>query len=122
MSQKALQQYWLKASPSIGYNFFEKRWTGPPAYALLQQAGLISPPKDEPLRILDHACGMGIVAALLYEVGGIVDRDDASSTEIVCGDISPNMVDAAKQRLEKGGWKGYSVQTLDAQVGVSRPI
>jgi len=105
----------LQKVASIGYlNFFEKRFGGPPALALLQQAGLLVAPREDALKILDHACGMGLIASLVHEVTDIGQR--SSPTEFICGDISLGAIRATEARIKQLGWKGVTVKIIDAQV------
>lgn len=109
------QQYWQRASPSIGYGNFEKRW-GAPTISLLQRSGLLDDdvPKDnKALKILDQACGMGFVTAVFFD---FKEPSESDLVQVVCGDISPAMLNGAKARIEKMGWKGVTAQIVDAQV------
>lgn len=83
--------------------------TGPPAIAMLTQAGLLpSPPA--PTVVLDLACAAGGVAARFFERAAIGDGD-----EFVCSDIVENMVKTAEARIEKNGWRAQA-KIIDAHV------
>lgn len=99
---------------SISYNFFEKHFSKPLALALLQQTGLLNAPNDDTLKILDHACGMGLIASVMNEATDINRR--SPPTEFICGDISPNAIRATEARIEQCGWKGVIANVIDAQV------
>jgi ubiquinone/menaquinone biosynthesis C-methylase UbiE len=75
--------------------------TGPPASALIKQAGLEGYSGSEELNIVDHACGTGIVSELLWNALGEEGRKNAILT---CGDISEGMLSQMKERMVKVGW------------------
>jgi hypothetical protein len=112
MSSQVLQNALL----SISYlNFFEKRFGGPSALALLRQAGLLDAgPRNDALKILDHACGMGLIASVVHEVTDIHRR--SPPTQFICGDISSQAVQATEARIGQCGWKGVTAKIIDAQV------
>ncbi|KAG9039309.1 hypothetical protein FRB95_011894, partial [Tulasnella sp. JGI-2019a] len=92
--------------------FFLERVTGPPAEALLSQCGILeSSAVDTPLHVYDGACGTGIVGSLLYKSTALEGR----SLNVVCGDISPLMVEAVNKRIADEGWKGAEGKLLNAQ-------
>ncbi|KAK6978214.1 Methyltransf-25 domain-containing protein [Favolaschia claudopus] len=82
------------------------------ATALLIQAGLLpvsSPPsptstENSQLRILDNACGAGIVTSLFLDALTISKAKDTSNVRVTCADFEPQMVKLAKERIEKNGW------------------
>ncbi|KZP19153.1 S-adenosyl-L-methionine-dependent methyltransferase [Athelia psychrophila] len=73
--------------------------TGPPAIAMLTQAGLLPSPPERTV-VLDIACAAGGVAARFFESTSIGDE-----SEFLCGDLTENMVKAAEARIEKHEWK-----------------
>ncbi|KAG9039876.1 hypothetical protein FRB95_004348 [Tulasnella sp. JGI-2019a] len=89
-----------------------ERATGPPAEALLSQCGILdSSTTNTPLRVYDGACGTGIVGSLLYKSAALEGR----SLNVMCGDISPLMVEAVNKRIADEGWKGAEGKVIDAQ-------
>ncbi|KAI5476246.1 UbiE/COQ5 family methyltransferase [Pseudohyphozyma bogoriensis] len=85
-----------------------ERFTGPAAEVLAVQSGATAERATTP-RILDNAAGAGILTAK------VMARKPADQVvEIVCGDFEPAMVEAAKERIDKEGWKGVTAQQADA--------
>ncbi|KAI0536625.1 S-adenosyl-L-methionine-dependent methyltransferase [Xylaria digitata] len=82
-----------------------------PARLLLAQAGLDAS-TSEPFTLLDHACGIGPIAAHLQ---GSVDRYVLSRSKMLCADISENLVVTLKRRAEKHEWINVETTVLDAQ-------
>lgn len=83
------------ADKNIAKNYSQvERATGPPAQALLRQAGLLSP-SESSYEILDNACGTGVVTAALLEAF----KGKEGHLKLVCGDFSPQMVEAVKERI-----------------------
>ncbi|KAK6981132.1 Methyltransf-25 domain-containing protein [Favolaschia claudopus] len=88
------------------------------ANALLIQAGLLpvpSPPSptstenpksNSRLRILDNACGAGIVTSLF--LNALANDTSNVDVHVTCADFEPQMVKLAKQRIEKNGWNERS--------------
>jgi ubiquinone/menaquinone biosynthesis C-methylase UbiE len=98
----------VQKATSIGYlNFFDG---GCPALALLQQAGLLDAPRDDTSKILDHACGMGLITSLVHEVTDIGQR--SSPTKFICGDISLGAIRATEAKIEQLGWKGVTAKII----------
>ncbi|KAK7038335.1 Methyltransf-25 domain-containing protein [Favolaschia claudopus] len=82
--------------------------TGIPAKAMLVQSGLLpTPPKDA--KILDNACGGGVVASLFFN--GVGKSTDA---HLVCGDFEEYMVKSSAERIKSNGWNAEAT-TADAQ-------
>ncbi|KAI0424220.1 S-adenosyl-L-methionine-dependent methyltransferase [Xylaria sp. FL1042] len=82
-----------------------------PAGLLLEQAGLDAS-TSKPFALLDHACGVGPIAAHLQ---ANVDKQVLSRSKIMCADISGNLVDTLKKRAEKHEWVNVETAILDAQ-------
>jgi hypothetical protein len=80
--------------------------------ALLQQAGLLDAHRNDALKILDHACSMGLIAPLVHGVTGISQR--SPPIEFICGDISLGTIHATEARIEQLGWKGVTSEIIDA--------
>ncbi|KAF8198787.1 S-adenosyl-L-methionine-dependent methyltransferase [Mycena galopus ATCC 62051] len=73
--------------------------TSVPAMAMLSQSELLpTPPKNA--KILNSACGRGIVAAVLLNTLGNL----ASDVRVVCGDRDEEMVKSAAERIKTNGW------------------
>ena len=66
-----------------------------------------------PFALLDHACGIGPVAAELQET---VDRAVLAESRILCADFNGNLVDMLKRRAALKGWSEIETASLDAQV------
>lgn len=109
--------------------------TGHFARKLIEQTGLLAtatanPPDPEktssslageatgltPLRILDNACGTGVVSKILYEG---LDEERKKGLEVVCGDFSESMVEFVFKRINEEGWEGARGAVVDAQVRTS---
>jgi ubiquinone/menaquinone biosynthesis C-methylase UbiE len=86
--------------------------TAPPGQRLIEQAKLLEP-SDNPLIILDNACGTGVITSLLYDSLGDSEKE---KLQIVCGDFSQGMLDAVQETINTRGWKGAKAQLVDAQV------
>ena len=87
--------------------------TGPHGRHLLTQCGLDRASGNEDIVFLDNATGTGIVLAHLYDVLPPAAKE---RLQVVAGDISPPMIEAAKTRIEKNGWQGITARVLDATV------
>lgn len=89
--------------------------TGPPADLLLRQCGLLPLPTSRsgasPLHILDNACGAGIVTQKIMEDLNSIQ----SHLSVICGDLSPPMLDVAKCRIQAGRWPA-EIKTIDVLV------
>ena len=87
--------------------------TGPPADLLLRQCGLLPLPTSgaSPLHILDNACGAGIVTQKIMKDPNSLQ----SHLSVICGDLSPPMLDVAKCRIQAGRWPA-EIKTIDVLV------
>ncbi|THH12457.1 hypothetical protein EW146_g7680 [Bondarzewia mesenterica] len=103
------EMFWRHADADA-YSTFE-HMTSPPAFAMLQQSGIFSTSPDSPLVILDNACGTGIVTCILHECKELQSRQ----FNVICGDTSPNMVEAAGKRIAEHKWKGAKAEIINAQ-------
>ncbi|KAJ2986970.1 hypothetical protein NUW58_g4768 [Xylaria curta] len=83
----------------------------PPAGLLLAQAGLDAS-TSKPFTLLDHACGVGPIAA---ELQTTVNKQVLAQSKIMCADINDNLVGALKRRVGKYGWGNVETSVLDAQ-------
>ena len=88
------------------YSFFEQV-TRVAADALVTRAKVLSVPN---LVVFDNAAGTGAVASVIYEQAG------GKEVDVLCGDLSPVMVQSVNERIAKEGWKGAKTQIVDAMV------
>lgn len=84
----------------------------PLARNMLENIGLNSS-STTPFTLLDHGCGLGIVAPVLMETvpPGVVEQ-----SRVVCADLSETLVDTVKHRIEKERWVGCEAKVIDAEV------
>ncbi|KAH8926960.1 S-adenosyl-L-methionine-dependent methyltransferase [Atractiella rhizophila] len=81
-----------------------------PGIQLLDQSGLRSrplPPADG-LKILDNACGTGVITSLIKV------EDKFKDVEVTAVDISELMVDSTKKRVQEENWKNVNTVIGDA--------
>ena len=83
-----------------------------PARAILSGIGLDRAAAPAPFALLDHACGIGPVAAQLQAL----DPQVLAESRILCADFSENLVNHLKRRAVLKGWSNVEAATLDAQV------
>lgn len=88
--------------------------SSPLARRALAQVGL-GAGTTEPYRLLEHGCGLGVVAPLLHES---VPREVQERSSVLCGDFSAPLVEAVKGRIAKEGWVNCEAQVVDATVSV----
>lgn len=86
--------------------------SGPLARDMLARIGLDGA-TAAPFRLLDHGCGLGIVAPVLMET---VPRAVLEASSVVCGDNSAALVEVVRGRIEREGWVGCEARVVDAQV------
>jgi ubiquinone/menaquinone biosynthesis C-methylase UbiE len=83
--------------------------------SLLEKMGLLADTTHmSGLKVLDVACGSGVVPLLLamqYDL-----KNPNPEVQVVATDFSSDMVDRAVKTMEEGGWKGVKVERMDAQV------
>ena len=104
-------QFWSNPAIVSQYKASE-RVTGPVAKLMIQQCGIIQP-RAESLKVLDLACGTGIVASYLHE---LLEEDMKTQMEMIGGDLSEVMVQAMQERIECEGWKDTKAEIMNAQV------
>ncbi|KAJ5907606.1 hypothetical protein N7495_000288 [Penicillium taxi] len=89
--------------------------TGQYALSLIEQSNIIANSKlnpNQPLVVLDNACGTGVVSSILHhELGDKVKKN----WKLTCGDISPGMIESTRRRAEEEQWSNATTQVLDAQ-------
>ena len=84
----------------------------PLAIRMLVQMGL-GEDTTAPFKLLENACGAGVVAPLLQQ---IIKPGILRQSSILCGDFSDQAVDLAKKRIEGEGWVSTKATKVDAQV------
>lgn len=69
-------------------------------------------------RVLDLACGTGIVTGLLAESYGRAggDQDGEGRLEITAADFSEKMIEILENNIAENGWKDINVVKMDARV------
>ncbi|KAF5379851.1 hypothetical protein D9615_005827 [Tricholomella constricta] len=90
-----------------------ERATGPPAEAMIRQAGILSglDNEDAELEVLDNACGTGVVVVALHKA--LAGKD--GRLKLVCGDFSPQMVESVKERIAQMEGIDAEARVLDGQ-------
>lgn len=84
------------------------------AAPLLPMMGL-GPGTAGPVRLLDTACGTGVVVAELQGENGL-PRDVLAQSSFICADNAQGMIDLVQKRIENEGWVNVEAKVLDAQV------
>ncbi|KAK9776738.1 putative S-adenosyl-L-methionine-dependent methyltransferase [Seiridium cardinale] len=82
-----------------------------PAALLLSQAG-IDALTTKPLKLLDNACGTGVVGSQLQR---IVNKSVLGRSSILCGDVNQSFLNILRRRVHKEDWISIKVETIDAQ-------
>jgi 2-polyprenyl-3-methyl-5-hydroxy-6-metoxy-1,4-benzoquinol methylase len=113
LSNAAGQPMWQVASPDQMRRAGELV-TGKFAQRLIDLSG-ISTANPADIKVLDNACGSGIVTARLLDGLG----EKGKGLKVVCGDLQQGMVDYVQERAQEQGWAGVEVQVVDAQVSLS---
>ncbi|KAL8343820.1 hypothetical protein RB601_004368 [Gaeumannomyces tritici] len=85
--------------------------TQPLASQLLGQMGLDST-RDKPFKLLDHACGAGVVGHLLRTS---IAPEVLEKSSVLSADMAPGMVELVKDRQIREGWINSEARVLDAQ-------
>ncbi|KAG7287433.1 hypothetical protein NEMBOFW57_006944 [Staphylotrichum longicolle] len=83
----------------------------PLATRMLSQMGL-GKDTNTPFRLLENACGAGVVAPLLQQ---IIRPEVLKQSSILCGDFSDPLVRLARKRIESEGWVNTKATKIDAQ-------
>lgn len=86
--------------------------SSPLASNMLTKIGL-NAATTEPFTLLDHGCGMGVVAPVLMET---VPREVLEHSTVLCADLSEKLVDSVQERIGREGWVGCEARVVDAQV------
>ncbi|EIT75172.1 hypothetical protein AO1008_07876 [Aspergillus oryzae 100-8] len=81
------------------------------AKELISQSGLPWS-SQEPLVILDNACGTGAVSSVLHHTIG---NDKKANWQLTCGDKSEDMLHYAIQKMLQEEWHNAEVKIVNAQ-------
>lgn len=90
--------------------------TGPVATPLVEHAGLTKP-ITRPIRVLDMACGTGVVSAHLHQALKELGPASQNNVQLTCADISESQIGYVRQRIEQQGWKNTVAVQTNAEVG-----
>lgn len=85
--------------------------TGPPATEMLIQSLCNT---DEPLEVLDNACGGGVLAAEVYKLA----KENSGSMKlkrIIAADIDEKMTKYVQKRSQDDAWQNIEVMKFDQQ-------
>ncbi|CAG7968422.1 unnamed protein product [Penicillium olsonii] len=84
------------------------------AEKLVEQSKVVSSNVDpnEPLVVLDNACGAGVVSSVLNQQ---LDPNAKKHLKLTCGDISPAVLKYTQSRMEEENWQTAETQIVDAQ-------
>ena len=85
------------------------------AAPLIPMMGL-TPQRNEPVQLLDTACGTGMFTQEMQ--GGVngLEQEVLAQSEFVCADNSEGMIEFVKRRIEGEKWVNVTAKVLDAQV------
>nr|AOC84391.1 OxaG [Penicillium oxalicum] len=78
---------------------------------LIELSGLLES-ELSPLKLLDLACGTGVVSERLHEM---LASKAPASWELICGDISAELTGHVKRKIIEEGWTNSSARVMDAQ-------
>lgn len=67
----------------------------------------------EPVTLLDHACGSGV---LTQELQMMLSKEVLSKSLFMCADGSDGMITLVERRVKSEGWVNVEVKKLDATV------
>ncbi|OQE35471.1 hypothetical protein PENCOP_c013G00742 [Penicillium coprophilum] len=65
-----------------------------------------------PLKILDLACGTGVVSDALHDM---LDSQSQGNWELTCGDISTELTGHVKRKILEKKWENSTAKVVDAQ-------
>lgn len=89
--------------------------TRPFAEMLVDQSKVAAESKanpEEPLVVLDNACGTGVISSSLNDK---LDDGVKKMWELTCGDLSPAMIEYTTRRIQEEGWENAEAKIVDAQ-------
>lgn len=90
-------------------------FTGPFGQSLIEQTKLLEDAKarpDQPLFVLDNACGTGIISSLLNEK---LDSSIKRKWKLTCGDISTPLLEYTGRRMKEEDWQNAETKVVNAQ-------
>jgi ubiquinone/menaquinone biosynthesis C-methylase UbiE len=90
------------------------RVTLPLARRMLDQAA-VTASLATPIVLFDNGCGLGVVAA---ELQTRLAKEVMRESTLLSGDISAQIIDSMKMRIEREGWVNTEARIIDAQVRV----
>ncbi|KAJ5320026.1 hypothetical protein PENANT_c025G04408 [Penicillium antarcticum] len=99
---------------AVQYKFAETM-TGPFGQSLIDQTKLVedaTAKPDQPLVVLDNACGTGIISSLLNEQ---LDSSIKQNWKLTCGDISTPLLEYTARRMKEEGWQNAETKVVNAQ-------
>lgn len=101
------------ATGQVFHNLREanEKVTGPAARRLVENAHMFDGPFQE-LKIIDNACGGGILTRELFALARKHQTSDRSISRVVAADIDERMIDYVEQLAEENNWQ--QVETLRA--------
>ena len=85
--------------------------TGMFAQPLIDQSG-IATSFQKPLVVLDNACGTGVVSNLLNQ---ILHYKTRKRWQLVCSDLTQEILEYTRQRIQGEGWLNAKAKLMDAQ-------
>ncbi|KAF9252478.1 hypothetical protein DTO006G1_8959 [Penicillium roqueforti] len=89
--------------------------TRPFAETLVEQSKVAAESRanpDQPLVVLDNACGTGVISSTL---NGKLDDTVKKMWKLTCGDISSAMIEYTMHRMQEEGWQNTETKIVDAQ-------
>lgn len=92
-----------------------ERLTGPVAMPLVEHAGLTKN-ITHPIRVLDMACGTGVVSAHLHHALSKIGPEAQDKVQLTCADISESQIEHVRQRIQAQGWKNTVAVQTNAEV------
>lgn len=92
-----------------------ERLTGPVATPLVEHAGLTKTIMH-PIRVLDMACGTGVVSAHLHHALSNMGPEAQDKVHLTCADISESQIGYVRQRIQAQGWKNTVAVQTNAEV------
>lgn len=112
MSLSDTSVYWKSPDIKTIYRAAHKV-TGPFAKSLVQQSGVISAASNaggDRLKLLDQACGTGVVAEALHNEFASAHAEGVTPNwQLKCTDISPPMLESIGELIAKNKWENVEV-------------
>lgn len=92
-----------------------ERLTGPVATPLIEHAGLRRQ-ITRPTKVLDMACGTGVVSAHLHQALKELGPETQANVQLTCADISDAQIAYIRRRIEKQQWENTVAVQTNAEV------